>query len=275
MKCSKGNERFSILRNSLLSTFQKSQQIKRLWIWIPIWKRKILMLILNSVSGDDKSCVKFTPPLGENVAINLGSNGFPIVNSLAPISTNDKLYSSPNSSDLTWIPFSGYELEGDPGVPPRGSHLRARHKNHSQVSLAIMMMLDDDGARHKNHSMPVVRLAMMIVKVCVVLNRVLRYRRWMWILRVKWISQELFEFSPPKKNWRQWWLLMMTITRFCNEMDHRIRNLEDIQTIPWFKVITPSPSSSSSSPLLSTSCLIIRGHLSPLPNFSRVLTGRT
>merc|ERR1719447_2713270 len=26
-----------------------------------------------------------------------------------------------------------------------------------------------------------------------------------------------------------------TILRFCNEMDHRIRNLEDIQTIPWFK----------------------------------------
>ena len=29
---------------------------------------------------------------------------------------------------------------------------------------------------------------------------------------------------------------MMIVTRFCNEMDHRIRNLEDIQTIPWFKV---------------------------------------
>merc|ERR1712037_365142 len=26
-----------------------------------------------------------------------------------------------------------------------------------------------------------------------------------------------------------------TILRFCNEMDHRIRHLEDIQTIPWFK----------------------------------------
>ena len=117
MICSKGNEQFSILRNSLLSTFQKSQQIKHLWIstQLPIWKRKIL--ILNSVSGDDKSCVKFSPPVGENVAINLGSNGFPIVNSLAPISTNDKLHSSQNS-DLTWIPFLGYELEGDPGVPP-------------------------------------------------------------------------------------------------------------------------------------------------------------
>ena len=175
----------------------------------PYLKKKDLILILNSVSGDDKSCVKFTPPVGENVAINLGSNGFPIVNSLAPISTNDKLHSSPNSSDLTWIPFSGYELEGDPGVPPRGSHLRARHKNHSQVSLAIMMMLDDDEAHHKNHFMPVVRLAMIIVKVCVVLNRVLRYRRWMWILRVKWISQELFEFSPPKNktggNDDYWW----------------------------------------------------------------------
>ena len=145
MKYSKENEQFSILRNSLLSTFQKSQQIKRLWIstQIPIWKRNIL--ILNSASGDDKSSVKFTPPFGENVAINLGSNGFPIINSLAPISTSDKLYSSPNWSDLTWNLFSGYELEGDPRVPPRGSHLRARHKNHSQVSLAIMMMLDDDG----------------------------------------------------------------------------------------------------------------------------------
>ena len=143
MKCSKGNEQFSILRNSLLSTFQKSQQIKHLWIsiQIPIWKRKIL--ILNSVSGDDKSCVKFTAPVGENVAINLGSNGFPIVNSLAPISTHEKLHSSPNSSDLIWNPFSGYELEGDLGVPPRGSHFRARHKNHSQVSLAILMMVDD------------------------------------------------------------------------------------------------------------------------------------
>ena len=82
IKCWKGNEQFSILRNSLLSTFQKSQQIEHLWIstQIPIWKRKIL--ILNSASGDDKSCVKFTPPVGENVAINLGWNGFPIVNSL-------------------------------------------------------------------------------------------------------------------------------------------------------------------------------------------------
>ena len=48
----------------------------------PNLKKKDLILILNSVSGDDKSCVKFTPPVGENVAINLGSNGFPIVNSL-------------------------------------------------------------------------------------------------------------------------------------------------------------------------------------------------
>ena len=31
--------------------------------------------------------------------------------------------------------------------------------------------------------------------------------------------------------------MTMTVTsRFCNEMDHRIRHLEDIQTIPWFKV---------------------------------------
>ena len=168
MKCSKGNEQFSILRNSLLSTFQKSQQIKRLWIstQIPIWKRKILILILNSVSGDDKSCVKFTPPVGENVAINLGSNGFPIVNSLRQFL--QMINYILRRTHLIWLefPLSGYELEGDLGVPPRGSHLRARHKNHSQVSLAIMMMVDEDGedgvhlrACHKNDSMPMARLS--------------------------------------------------------------------------------------------------------------------
>ena len=70
---------------------------------------------------------------------------------------------------------------------------------------------------------------------------------------------------------------MMIVTRFCNEMDHRIRNLEDIQTIPWFKVSSQIHFFSSYFHWTSFSCFISSCFLwnNRIDKNSRGLVGRT